>query len=80
MPRENIFKVSKADLEKPKICEFAELVSLFFYFLSLVNIVPPVSAIFAGLIIRDLSEYTSALVVYCMGFPVQLTNSEGDWQ
>ena len=69
MPRENIFNVGKAVLEKPNICEFADLVSLFFYLLCFVNIVPPVSAIFAGLIIRDLSAYTSALVIYCMGFP-----------
>ena len=42
---------------------------LFFYLLCFVNIVLPVTAICAGLIIRDLSAYTSALVIYCMGFP-----------
>ena len=65
-------------------CEFADLVSLLI-FLCLVNIVQPVIAIFADLIIRDLMAYTSALVIYCMGFPsqsspVQLTNNKGDWQ
>ena len=42
MPRENIFNVDKADLEKSNICEFADLASLFM-FICLVNIVPPVS-------------------------------------
>ena len=52
----NYFNVGKADLEKPHICEFADPDCF-------VNI-GPVSAIVAGLIILDLSAYTSTLVIY----------------
>ena len=67
MLREISFNISRADLEKKKI--FVSLPTLSLYsLLCFVNIVWPVSAIVAGLIVHDYSAYTSALVIILDGF------------